>query len=608
MSDSSKEPQGSKEKGLINNVGDEPGKNKVASDSPDGRPGFWEKVSHDAKLGAVVAVFCCLLGAVLAYYPAQPTPPSNSTNISTQIVNNGFSKKEYIGKLNTTIERLRYERKQVKEIKSQKYKEIEAAIKNAEEKLLHPDRSYEETLEENARLAGKLDLLEGQMPEAKIAAAKEALAKLDSTKAKKLWQEFSEESAKRTAEGKYNYGLLAKEDLDYGAAMEAFETAVACERNNITYLLAAGNMAKTVGNYPQATIWLEKSLNIAENNPKTGQDTIQRCQNELGQVYLYCGNYKKALPLLTSAFNTCKKIYGEEHPYTATSYNNIAILYSMHGQYKRAELIYRKIIEIYIKEIGEKNSSTATAYNNLAESLKCQGHYELAIFNCKKALAIFKKYLGEEHPDTAASYNNLAELYRIKKKYDQAELNYKKALAICEKKLDEAHPLTATLYNNLGLLYEAQVKYELAEKNYQRALNIYQKTLGEMHPSTAASYNNLAGLFSRNENKLEQAESYYNKALTIYKEVLGEEHPDTALLHNNIAMLYDSQKKFGKALPYYVKSLNVLLTKLPSDHPTIQTVSENYLTCLQKMEKENIPISEEHRNKIPELKKLAGIE
>jgi tetratricopeptide (TPR) repeat protein len=48
------------------------------------------------------------------------------------------------------------------------------------------------------------------------------------------------------------------------------------------------------------------------------------------------GAYEKAEPLYLKDLKISKKVLGEEHPDTATSYNNLALLYESMGAYEKA--------------------------------------------------------------------------------------------------------------------------------------------------------------------------------------------------------------------------------------------------------------------------------
>ena len=73
-------------------------------------------------------------------------------------------------------------------------------------------------------------------------------------------------------------------------------------------------------------------------------------------------------------------------------------------------------LNIHKKVLGEEHPSTATSYNNLAGLYRVQGEYDKAELLFEKALDIREGVLGKEHFDTLISYNNLAELYELQKK------------------------------------------------------------------------------------------------------------------------------------------------------------------------------------------------
>jgi hypothetical protein len=68
---------------------------------------------------------------------------------------------------------------------------------------------------------------------------------------------------------------------------------------------------------------------------------------------------------------------------------------------------YTKALTIRRKILGENHPDTASSYHNLASSQQAQGKYAQAEPGYTKALTIRRKILGENHPDTVASYNGL---------------------------------------------------------------------------------------------------------------------------------------------------------------------------------------------------------
>jgi serine/threonine protein kinase len=103
------------------------------------------------------------------------------------------------------------------------------------------------------------------------------------------------------------------------------------------------------------------------------------------------------------------------------------------GGYRDAQPLLEKILAIRRKVLGEEHPATATSYNNLAANQNPQGRYAQAEEDCRKALAIHRKRLGEDHPHTAASYDNLAANQADQGRYADAEDNWQKAAERFEK-------------------------------------------------------------------------------------------------------------------------------------------------------------------------------
>jgi tetratricopeptide (TPR) repeat protein len=286
------------------------------------------------------------------------------------------------------------------------------------------------------------------------------------------------------------------------------------------------------------------------------------------------GRYREAQPLYQQALDIRRKVLGEDHADTASSYNNVAYNLNAQGQYAQAQPLYQKALEIRRKVLGEDHPDTAQSYNNVAYNLDSQGRYAQAQPLYQKALDIWRKVLGEEHPDTAAGYNNVAGNLDHQGQYAQAQPLYQRALDICRKALGEEHPDTARGYNNVAANLYDQGKYAEAQPLYQKALDIRRKALGRDHPDTAQSYDNVAvNLLA--QGKSAEAQPLYQRALDIYRKVLGEDHPDTAIAYNNVAANLQAQGRYAEAQPLLQKALDIDRNALGEDHPDTATGYNN---------------------------------
>ena len=306
----------------------------------------------------------------------------------------------------------------------------------------------------------------------------------------------------------------------------------------------------------------------------TDHPNTASANDNIGLVYRKLGYYDKALEYLTKAMDIREKVFGFEHPSTAASYNNIGMVYNDQGDYDKALEYHLKALNINKKVVGIGHIDTAVSYNNIGVDYDFLGNYDKALEYYIKALNIRKEILSIEHPDIAASYNNIALTYNNQGDYDKALECHFKALDLETRVLGFEHPSIGASYNNIGMVYSNQGYYDKALEYHFKALNIREKVLGFEHSDTGSSYNNIGTVY-QHQGDFDKALEYYIKALNIREKVLGFEHSDTASSYNNIGTVYCYQGDYEKALEFYNKSLKILEKKLGIEHPATQLVLEN---------------------------------
>ncbi len=102
------------------------------------------------------------------------------------------------------------------------------------------------------------------------------------------------------------------------------------------------------------------------------------------------GKAAEAEPFFGKALKIFRKVLGEEHPDTATSYNNVAHFLHAQGKAAEAEPLYRKALAIRRKALGEEHPDTLTSYNNVAYTLHAQGKTTEAAEFLVRAMAAFE--------------------------------------------------------------------------------------------------------------------------------------------------------------------------------------------------------------------------
>ncbi len=306
-------------------------------------------------------------------------------------INIGITLPKYEEGLRRQEKRLRKEiTESIQRDEREKLKRLELKRKFLEEKLTSLNQSYEEEKQVRASAIEALEQFREELPAGQIEKAEEELRSGNKEIAEQLFDSIVEKGAKQVALAAYQSGQLAESRLDFTKAITQYQKAVTLEDNDPDYLLAAGVMARTLGDYPTALKWLEKVMQFHQNQGKETID-LASAQHELAWVYVDIGRYDEAELLYKRSLKIKEKSLGPDHPSVAATLNNLALLYESTGRFDEAELLY------------------------------------------KRSLKIKEKSLGPDHPSVAATLNNLALLYELTGRYDEAEPLYKRSMTITKK-------------------------------------------------------------------------------------------------------------------------------------------------------------------------------
>jgi CHAT domain-containing protein len=276
--------------------------------------------------------------------------------------------------------------------------------------------------------------------------------------------------------------------------------------------------------------------------------------------------YAEAETYHRRALAICRRVQGEEHPDTAGAYDAVATNLYTQGKYTEAGPLFQRCLALRCQVLGDEHRATVEARNNVAANLAAQDKYAEAEPLFRQALTFCRQRLGEAHPDTIRSIENLAFNLNAQGKYAEAEALHRTALALNRRRVGDEHADMAISYSNLALNLNAQGKYAEAEPLFRRALAISRKVSGEEHPDTARGCDNLA-LNLYDQGMFTEAEALARQSLAICRKVLGEEHRDTASSYNNVAMSLYGQGKFAEAEPILRQVLALDRKVRGEEHP-----------------------------------------
>ena len=415
-------------------------------------------------IGLFLSGYTCLAQS----NPSVPAQVTNSGKGGVAVgenkgtINIGIDAKQFQEMLNELKRNLVVKLRSADPKDKQRIQELEAEKKALAQQLANFTETFKEYQVKLAELAKELESWRGSVPDESLDKAQQALARGDTQAADQLFADLVDNiKRKRDAEDSklaqayYQRGGLAKLRIDYGQAMRHYTDAVQAQPNNPTYLRTAGTMARTVGRYEQARIWLE---HVVELLGQQAPDTLDwaGAAYDLAWLYFYIADYAQAEPLYLRAFAITEKALGKDHPDVANTLNALATLYQAQGHYPQAEPLYLRDLAITEKALGKDHPDVAVTLNNLARLYQAQGHYAQAEPLHLRALVIREKVLGKDHPYVATTLNNLAGLYRVQGHYSQAEPLYLRAIKIAELRLGADHPNTVTFKDNYQAILRAQ--------------------------------------------------------------------------------------------------------------------------------------------------------
>ena len=307
----------------------------------------------------------------------------------------------------------------------------------------------------------------------------------------------------------------------------------------------------------------------------------------LGSIYQKLGKYDQADPLLQSALDERKKLFGADSAEAAESLIALGLLRSDQAHLDQAEQLTRQGLEIdqrhfppdhpaiakaliaYGKVLAQRGSydqalkslneavriesARGVAPVDLAESLSAladaqysAGHYPASDQLYRRVLEMHRELHGDRHPLVAGDLENLAAIQQDLGYYSESEKFDRQALEITEAYYGKDHPKVAAILTTLGRSFTYEKKYDEGEDALQQALAIQEHVFGPVHPAVAEALNELGNVADMRE-QLDLAEQRFRKVVEIYRSVYGDHHYVVAVALSNVASVYMDRKDYVHA-------------------------------------------------------------
>jgi serine/threonine-protein kinase len=342
-----------------------------------------------------------------------------------------------------------------------------------------------------------------------------------------------------------------------------------------------------------------QSLN---NDPKVQAELYQN----LGDIYEKLGKFNRADPLLTSALEQRKNLFGPASPEVAESLVALGLLRDSQAKLDDAEKLVRQGLDIDKRRLPPNHpaiakatatlgkvltdrgqfdqaiqvfdtavklqSASGTATPDLANSLSLladahylDGHFKIADSLYRRVLDMHRQLYGDRHPLVADDLGDLGSVQQDLGYYTEAEKFFRQSLDIDESYYGKDSPITATGLNTLGRSLLYQNRFTDATDLLQQALAIRERVYGPVHPSVASTLNELGGMALHTEH-YDEAEKLFRRMGDIYRQIYGEHHYLVALADSQLGSLYSAEKEYARAEPMFREAVRLYSETLSPDH------------------------------------------
>lgn len=237
-----------------------------------------------------------------------------------------------------------------------------------------------------------------------------------------------------------------------------------------------------------------EALALAE--PLGDRAETVRTLTGLSQVLVGQGDLERALDLSRDALSMSRRLFGNEHPRTATVLNNLTDLHLARGDLDQAEKVARQALELQKKVLGEDHLHLAWAYTSLGRVAEQKGDLEAAELNFRRSIDIFEAQARAGEPLLGRTYNSLAGILIDTGRPQEAEriarrvIERRRQAGIVEVNWRQAQTLGV-----LGEALLAQGRFEEAEVELLEAYEATERSAGASAPYLERLGRSLAALY-----------------------------------------------------------------------------------------------------------------
>lgn len=350
---------------------------------------------------------------------------------------------------------------------------------------------------------------------------------------------------------------------------------------NVNKTSIVGELGKIyyyLGDYKKATHFLEESFPKLNNHDVKNYNKIAEMLIFLADVYRELGNYEKAKIFLEQSLTIYEKHVPENYIKRAQALVNLGNVYREQGKYIKAKDLFEQSYEIYKKYLPHDHKGISKAFVYLGIIYREIGDYDAARDYFHKSLEICIAYSPKNCLEGVWASAHLGVLYRETGHYEKAKDLLEKSLKVYLEHLSENHTRVAWIFAHLGATYRETAHYEKARDLLEKSLSINKMHFrNNDHFRVAWGQANLGSTHGQRGN-YEKARNFLEKSLKFYEKNYGQEHVERARILRDLGKLYFLEESIEFAEGLIKEALMIFqLQNHPESYTCLESLSDLYI-------------------------------
>lgn len=319
-------------------------------------------------------------------------------------------------------------------------------------------------------------------------------------------------------------------------------------------------------------------LDATADHVRAGQIVDDSVRSEveatLALVYTRIGQPGVALPFAQSAYDTRRRVSGEEDPLTIEARAVLAEALDESGDQASARRLLEQNVELLTLAHGAEGRSTLEARRDLVVlRMKSDETDEQALADAMELAEVHRHVLGEKDGATLALVHSIAVSLTRKGRVIEAEERLVPALRHTRESRGDEDPMSILMLNSHGANLVSLGRFADAEPVVRQTIDLARRVFGERHPTVQVMMGNLSYLLLR-QGKTEEGLVVSREVAALQASLLGPEHPTTLAGNINLSALLAGTKRFDEAVELLSSILPACQRVFGLEHPhTLRTMN-----------------------------------